>query len=380
MDLNLDSEPAGSLNRMRLLLCGDVMTGRGIDQIMPTSVDPILFESVVWSAVDYIALAEERHGPIPRNVEPDYIWGDALPLIQAMSPDASIANLETAVTTSDDHERKGINYRMHPANVTCLQAAHLDVCTLANNHVLDWGTNGLLETLGVLHSAGIKTAGAGRELREAMTPAILPVGQRRVLVFAGGCTDSGIDPGWAATPRGPGVHLLRDLSSRTVDGIAQAVQLVRRDNDVVVYSVHWGGNWGYDVPEEYRTFAHAMIDEAGVDLVFGHSSHHPKGIEVYRNKLILYGCGDLINDYEGISGYESFRPNLRVIYFPMLDHCGDLERLDMAVLETSGFSLHRPTAEDVDWLADRLAEVSRESGVGIRSSGGNLLELFALTR
>ncbi|MCG2582241.1 MAG: CapA family protein [Marinobacter sp.] len=363
-------------NRLRLLLCGDVMAGRGIDQIMPRSVDPILFEPVVKSAEEYVVLAERRHGPIPRNVEPNYIWGDALPVVQAMSPDVSIANLETAVTTSDDRQLKGINYRMHPANVACLQAAHLDVCTLANNHVLDWGKSGLLETLEVLRNAGIKTAGAGIHLKEATTPAVVPVGERRVLVFAGGHTDSGIDPGWAATPRGPGVYLLRDLSSRTVAGIPQAVQSLRRDDDVVVYSVHWGGNWGYDVPEEHRAFAHALIDEAGVDLVFGHSSHHPKGIEVYRNKLILYGCGDLINDYEGISGYEAFRPDLRVIYFPMLDHCGDLERLDMAVLETSGFALHRPAAEDVDWLADRLAEVSRESGVGIRSRGDHLLELY----
>ncbi|WP_218944157.1 CapA family protein [Marinobacter changyiensis] len=363
-------------NSLRLLLCGDVMTGRGIDQIMPRSVDPILFESVVRSAVDYIVLAERRYGPIPRNVGPDYIWGDALPLMQAMLPDVSIANLETAVTTSDDCQPKGINYRMHPANVACLQAAQLDVCTLANNHVLDWGKTGLLQTLEVLRGAGIKTAGAGNELKEAMTPAVQPTGQGRVLVLAGGHTNSGIDPGWAATPHRAGVHLLRDFSSRTAAGIAEAIQPLRRDDDVVVYSVHWGGNWGYDVPEEHRAFAHALIDEAGVDLVFGHSSHHPKGIEVYRNKLILYGCGDLINDYEGISGYEVFRPNLRVIYFPLLGHRGDLERLDMAVLETRGFALHQPTAKNVTWLGDRLAAVSRESGVGIRSSGDNLLELY----
>ncbi|MEQ9547603.1 MAG: CapA family protein [Marinobacter sp.] len=363
-------------NCIRLLLCGDVMTGRGIDQIMPKSVDPILFEPVVQSAEEYVTLAKRRHGSIPRNVEPDYIWGDALPLMRAMAPDVSIANLETAVTTSDDRQLKGINYRMHPANVACLQTAHLDVCTLANNHVLDWGKDGLLETLDVLSDAEIKTTGAGIHLKDATTPAVVPVGERRVLVFAGGHTDSGIDPRWEATARDPGVHLLRDFSSRTLDGIALAVKSLRRDDDVVVYSVHWGDNWGYDVPEEHRAFAHALIDDAGVDLVFGHSSHHPKGIEVYRNKLILYGCGDLINDYEGISGYEAFRPDLRVIYFPLLDHCGDLERLDMAVLKASGFTLHRPAAEDVDWLADRLAEVSRESGVAIRSSGDNLLELI----
>ncbi|WP_166263616.1 CapA family protein [Marinobacter caseinilyticus] len=363
-------------NHLRLLLCGDVMTGRGIDQIMPRSVDPILFESVVQSAVDYIALAERRHGPIPRNVEPHYIWGEALPLMQAMSPDVRIANLETAVTTSGDRQHKGINYRMHPANVACLQAAHLDVCTLANNHVLDWGERGLRETLEVLRDAGIKTAGAGIDLNDAMAPAVQPAGERRVLIFAGGYRNSGIDPGWAATPHGPGVHLLPDFSSRTAAGIAQAVQSLRRDDDVVVYSVHWGSNWGYDVPEPHRAFAHTLIDEAGVDLVFGHSSHHPKGIEVYRNKLILYGCGDLINDYEGIAGYEAFHPDLRVIYFPLLDHCSDLKGLDMAVLETGGFALHRAPAEKVDWLGGCLAAVSRESGVGIRSSGDNLLELY----
>lgn len=209
-----------------------------------------------------------------------------------------------------------------------------------------------------------------------MTPAVVPVGKRRVLVFAGGHADSGIDPGWEATFRDPGVHLLRDLSSRTAARIAKGIQSQRLDGDVVVYSVHWGDNWGYDVPEEHRAFAHALIDDAGVDLVFGHSSHHPRSIEVYRNKLILYGCGDLINDYEGISGYQAFRPNLRVIFFPMLDNCGDLDRLDMAVLEARGFSLHQPAAGDVEWLGDRLAEVSRESGVGVRRSRDNLLELY----
>lgn len=362
-------------NRMRLLLCGDVMTGRGIDQIMPRSVDPALFEPVVQSAVDYVELAERHHGPIPRKVGPDYIWGDALPLMQALSPEVRIANLETAVTTSDDYQPKGINYRMHPANVACLQAAQLDICTLANNHVLDWGWEGLLETLAVLHGAGIRAAGAGSNLTEATTPAVQPVGDRRVLVFSGGRTDSGIDPDWAATRDRSGVHLLRDISPQTLAGIAQDVQQRRRDDDVVIYSVHWGGNWGYDVPEEQQALARALIDEAGVDLVFGHSSHHPKGIEVYRNKLILYGCGDLINDYEGISGHEGFRADLRILYLPVVGDRGGLERLDMAVMETRGFALHRSAPEDVDWMGDRLTEASEEFGTGVRRRGDNMLEL-----
>jgi Putative enzyme of poly-gamma-glutamate biosynthesis (capsule formation) len=82
---------------------------------------------------------------------------------------------------------------------------------------------------------------------------------------------------------------------------------VKQQGDIVVASIHWGGNWDYKVPREQREFAHKLIDEAGVDVIHGHSSHHIKGIEVYRGKLIMYGCSDLLNDYEGISGlYEDF--------------------------------------------------------------------------
>ena len=75
----------------------------------------------------------------------------------------------------------------------------------------------------------------------------------------------------------------------------------------MVASVHWGSNWGYDIPREQTVFAHRLIDEAGVDIIHGHSSHHVRAIEVYKDRLILYGCGDFLNDYEGISGYEEFR-------------------------------------------------------------------------
>lgn len=74
---------------------------------------------------------------------------------------------------------------------------------------------------------------------------------------------------------------------------------VRRPGDRVVLSLHWCGNWGYEIAREHRDFAHAVIDEAGIDLLHGHSSHHPMGIELYHGKAILYGCGDFLNDYEG---------------------------------------------------------------------------------
>jgi hypothetical protein len=124
---------------IKLFLAGDVMTGRGIDQILPHPCGPVLFEDYVSSARDYVALAERAHGGIDAPVPFDYIWGDALAELRDQAPDVRIANLETAVTLSGAAESKGINYRMSPANVGALCAASLDCCTLANNHVLDWG-------------------------------------------------------------------------------------------------------------------------------------------------------------------------------------------------------------------------------------------------
>ena len=83
-----------------------------------------------------------------------------------------IINLETVVTRSDEWAGKGINYRMDPGNIDCLSAAAIDCCVLANNHVLDWGSSGLTETLGTLHSAGLKTAGTGNSRLEAEAPAV----------------------------------------------------------------------------------------------------------------------------------------------------------------------------------------------------------------
>ena len=152
-------------SRIVLCLAGDVMTGRGIDQIQPHPGDPAISEPWVRSALRYVELAERRNGPIPRSVAPAYIWGEMLEVIAAA--DARIVNLETAVTDRGvPWPGKGIQYRMHPANVGCLTAAGLDVVSLANNHVLDWSEPGLEQTLATLAAAGVGTTGAGRDAGE----------------------------------------------------------------------------------------------------------------------------------------------------------------------------------------------------------------------
>jgi poly-gamma-glutamate capsule biosynthesis protein CapA/YwtB (metallophosphatase superfamily) len=124
------------------------MTGRGVDQIQAHPGDPAIHERYAAEARDYVLLAEQANGPVPRAVDPGYIWGDALNACARLQPDARIINLETSVTRSDDYcVNKEIHYRMHPANIACLTRARPDVCVLANNHVLDYGNAGLAERL-----------------------------------------------------------------------------------------------------------------------------------------------------------------------------------------------------------------------------------------
>jgi len=144
-----------------LFLCGDVMTGRGIDQILPHPNAPGLHEPSMTSAREYVRLAEATSGPIARPVDFTSIWGDALAELARRRPDVRIINLETAITKSDTWMPKGINYRMHPDNMPCLTAARIDCCVLANNHALDYGAPGLRETLDAL-AGQVATVGRPR--------------------------------------------------------------------------------------------------------------------------------------------------------------------------------------------------------------------------
>ena len=371
--------PRGSAETppVRLALCGDVMTGRGIDQVLPHPSNAVLYEPYVTSAVEYVAMAENANGRIPQPVDFFYIWGDAVEELDRMAPNARIVNLETSVTTSEDHVPKGINYRMHPANIPCLTAVKIDCCVLANNHVIDWGRFGLAEALAALRRAGIKTTGAGRNLSEAEEPAIIEAGGgSRVLVFAVGTADSGIPRDWAATDTRAGVVLLRDLSQSTVARIAERVGAAKRPGDVAVLSIHWGGNWGYGIPQEQRIFAHELIDSATMDVIQGHSSHHPKAIEIYRDKPILYGCGEFLNDYEGIAGHEEFRSELVMMYFAVIDSSTrKLLRLQMTPFEIRRFRLQRATHHDATWLGDTLNREGKGLGTQMILSADNRLIL-----
>ena len=366
---------AGDL--ITLLLCGDVMPGRGVDQILPHPGVPRLRELGTGDAGVYVRLAERVNGPIQCPVSFDWPWGDALGVADDMAPDVRVINLECTVTRSSDFASgKAVHYRMEPANLPCVTAFKPDACALANNHILDFGRTGLTDTLHWMAGAGLAAAGAGRDLAQAQQAAAIPLPTGgRVLVFSCGAACSGIPTSWAAAHGRPGLDLLTSLGDAAADSLIRRVNEAKQPGDIAVVSIHWGSNWGYEVPRDQARFARLLID-AGVDLIHGHSSHHPRPIQAYRGKLVLYGCGDCIDDYEGVSGYQQFRDDLRLLYFATLRRgTGQLTELRMVPMQARKMRLHHARSADSKWLATTLNQISGAYGSRISLDPGDTLSL-----
>ncbi len=348
---------AAANRTITVVLAGDVMTGRGIDQVLRTPSEPTLHEGHVHDARDYVALAERVNGSIGRALADDAVWARALVHLRRLAPDLFIVNLETAVTTSNEPwPDKGIHYRMHPANVGCLRAGGVHVCALANNHVLDWGRAGLDETLRTLQAAGLRTAGAGADENAAWAAiewACADGTPIRLLAVA--TTSSGVPQDWSATASRSGIALLPDLSEPTAQRIAAALAPPFGARALKIVSIHWGDNWVPRVPDAHRRFAQRLIDLGAADIVHGHSSHHPLPIEVYHDRLILYGCGDLINDYEGIGPHGSQRSDVGCLYATALDAAsGRVKGVEIVPLQLRRFRLGEPDAAARQWALGQL--------------------------
>jgi poly-gamma-glutamate synthesis protein (capsule biosynthesis protein) len=345
--------------KIKIFLAGDVMLGRGIDQILPKPSSPEIFEPYIKDARDYIALAERVSGKINYPVSFDYIWGDSLIEIKKQKPYLKIINLETTITKSSNFLPKGINYRMSPENSEVLKVLKPDICVIANNHILDYGKEGLIETIKVLKDCKIEALGAGENLQEAKK-----AGRKgKVVILSWAHLSSGVPLEWKAKENRAGVNLLEDLSKEEILKVKNEIEKIKEEDDFLIFSIHWGPNWGYEVEKEFVDFAHRLIDFSGVDLVFGHSSHHFKGLEVYNGKLIIYGAGDFINDYEGIAGFKEFNPELVLIYFPEVDlKTKKLISLRLIPLRIKKFTLNHLLPEEIDWVLEMLERESKIEG------------------
>lgn len=359
---------------LTLLLTGDVMIGRGVDQLFDIHCDPQLYEPWVTDARHYVSLAEAKHGSIPQPVSYAYVWGDFLEDCATEKPDFRMINLETSLTLSNAYApRKGIHYRAHPSQVGILRAANIDGCVLGNNHILDWGRDGLEETLKTLKNANIRWAGAGLNAHAAEEGMGFSLSSKNLEVVAWGSVTSGIPLAWQAGMHQSGVNILECSS---LSHVLKKLQGLKPSNNVVLVSIHWGDNWGYDIPHEQRSLAHALIDQGGASIVHFHSSHHPKAIEIHSHRLILYGAGDLINDYEGIEGYEEYLPDLGVTYFPRIDGTtGQLLSLRMRVYARRNMRLIRATEKEVMDLSSLLREPCLALGTRLSQRAGNSLTI-----
>jgi poly-gamma-glutamate capsule biosynthesis protein CapA/YwtB (metallophosphatase superfamily) len=231
-----------------------------------------------------------------RSVCPEALWGDVLPLM--LSADCRLINLECIISSKGEKwhpTTKAFHFRAHPRALEFLRAAQIEGVTLANNHVLDYGTGALLDCLTLLDGAKIQRTGAGTTLEEAVAPAVFSLPQGRMAVVA--LTDN--EPEWEASQTQPGVNYVsyddRGLMEPYRSRIAQALVLARRGAELVIVSAHVGPNWGAP-SRAMQTLAHELLD-MGADLYWGHSNHTPQGIESEAGRAILYSTGDFIDDY-----------------------------------------------------------------------------------
>ncbi|MCU1539535.1 MAG: capsular biosynthesis protein [Arthrobacter sp.] len=225
------------------------------------------------------------------DVRAEYPWGDTLPVLR--HADVRIANLECVLAAGGEPEPgKVFHFRSEPKNVESLRCAGIDLVSLANNHVLDYGPNAFREMPPLLDAAGILHAGAGMDEEAARQPAVLRAAGTTIGLIA--FTDN--EPGWEADQK-PGVYYVPVAApDRRTEELLDRVRRTRSRTGLLIVSAHWGANWGSAVPREHRTLAHALV-EAGADVVYGHSPHVFRGVELYRNRPILYSAGDFVDDY-----------------------------------------------------------------------------------
>src|SRR5262249_43425834 len=202
-----------------------------------------------------------------------------------------------------------------------------------------------------------------------------PAGRGRVSVVSCGTGSSGIPPQWAAGPSRAGVDPGPSPSRHAARQLTERAQAGGGTGALPGGSLHWGPNWGYEVGRDQVAFAHRLID-GGVGLVHGHSSHHPRPIEVYRGRLILYGCGDFIDDYEGIAGHREYRDDLRLMYFASLRRgTGELAELRMVPMQAHKRRLHHAGERDRRWLAATMGRISRPFGARVELAPDGALVL-----
>ncbi len=182
--------------------------------------------------------------------------------------DIAMVNLETAVTTRGTPARKGYVFRAPPSAFTALRTAGVDVATLANNHGMDYGPDGLWDTLAGARAAGFPVVGIGTDDAQAYAPVRLTVrGQRIAVIGATQVIDDDLVSAWSAGPGKPGL-----ASAKNVPRLLEAVRAARENTDTLVVYLHWGRELDDCPTASQRSLAPQLV-AAGADVVVGSHSH-----------------------------------------------------------------------------------------------------------
>ena len=284
-----------------------------------------------------------------------YPWGNVQSLLY--KNDFNIINLETTLTTSTAKIPKVFNFKATPDKVQTLTEGNITLATVANNHILDFFLEGMYETLTTLDNSGIKHVGAGKNEAEARKPAILEGKGIKIGIL--GCTDN--EPTWAAEPDKPGTNYIKVGDTTR---IKKDIQKLKKRVDIVIVSIHWGPNFREKPNPYFVDFAHTLID-SGADIIHGHSAHILQGIEIYKDKLIMYDTGDFIDDY-------AVNPLLRNDYSALFLVCVSKEgvhRLQLIPVIIKDMQVNKAYGKEYQAIIDRIRKLSQEFGTKVSTTG-----------
>jgi poly-gamma-glutamate capsule biosynthesis protein CapA/YwtB (metallophosphatase superfamily) len=318
---------------VKLALAGDTMLGRGVADVLASR--PI--EAFV--APEVVAFADEA--------------------------DFFVLNLECCISERGEpwpDPGKPFFFRAPPRATELLSYLGVDCVTLANNHALDFGVTGLLDTLAHLADASIAAVGAGASLDEARAPVVLEADGARLAVFA--ATDH--PRAYAATPERPGVAFA-DLASGTVPSWLHET-VAAANADAVLATIHWGPNM-MPAPLPYVRAAAAALRDAGAGLVAGHSAHVFHG----AGDGILYDLGDFLDDY---AVDPVLRNDLGLIFSVTLDG-GRPARLEALPLRLDYCHTRPAEGDEASWVRERFRTASLALGTEVAVEDGRLVVEWA---
>jgi poly-gamma-glutamate capsule biosynthesis protein CapA/YwtB (metallophosphatase superfamily) len=314
-------------NKLIIGLTGDIMMGRGVD---------LMINKKGYS----------------------YIWGNTLPLLQGT--DLNIVNLETALTSSTSKKVKTFNFKAGPDKVRSLTRGRVTVTNLANNHILDFSEEGLIDTIHTLNSAGIKYAGAGLDDEEAARPVML--NRNEIIIGVLGFTDN--EPDWKAGPSCCGVNYIDVSVLKDRNRALLHITKLKKEADIVIVSIHWGPNRKEFPDYHFIDFAHEMAEQ-GADIIHGHSAHNFQGIEIYKHKLILYDTGDFVDDYR----VDGFFKNDHSFFFRVEVSKRGITKLELFPVLISACQVNLSTAGDFKWSIERMQYLSGKFGTTVSDLG-----------